>query len=272
MIKREIIVEKDKKILSLLQDYGFSFADANKILKNKDVKINSKATKNNIDVKIGDVVTIFYAENMFDKKFDIVYEDDDVFVVYKFSGIETAGEKGVESLLKNAIAVHRLDRNTEGLVVFAKNERTEKILVNAFKNRTVQKFYLAEVLGKFDCKKTTFKAFLTKDAEKSLVTISDKKTKNAVEIATSIKTLKAGEQSSLLEVELLTGKTHQIRAHLAFLGHQILGDGKYGKNEINKKFGLKRQKLACFRLKFGYLGMKNLDFKEFQKFPDWFKE
>ena len=85
-----------------------------------------------------------------------------------------------------------------------------------------------------------------------------------------MKTLKAGAESSLLEVELLTGKTHQIRAHLAFLGHPIIGDGKYGKNENNKKFNANRQKLACFRLKFDFLGIKELDFQEFVKFPKWY--
>lgn len=271
MIKKEIIVEKNQKILNLLQDYGFSFVDSNKILKNKDVKINSKAVKNNIEVQVGDSVVFYYSEKLAEKRFDVLFEDEDVCVVYKYSGVETAGEKGLENLIGGVIAVHRLDRNTEGLVVFAKNRAAEAKLLKAFKEKTVQKFYVAEVSGEFDCEKTTFKAYLSKDAEKSLVSISKKQTSGAVEVLTSIKTLRAGVQSSLVEVELLTGKTHQIRAHLAFLGHPILGDGKYGNNEINKKFGVKRQKLACFRLKFGYLGLKSIDFKEFVKYPAWFK-
>ena len=272
MIKKEIIVENDKKIVTLLQDYGFSFADVNKMMKNKDVKINSKPTKENVMVFVGDLVTVFYPDNMFSKKYEMVYDDDDCCVVYKYSGIETAGDKGLEAVIGNVIAVHRLDRNTEGLVVFAKNEIVEKRLLSAFKNHEVQKKYMAEVVGEFVCEKMIFKAFLKKDADNSLVEIFKNKVSGASEILTEVRTIKAGKQSSLLEVGLITGKTHQIRAHLAFLGHPILGDGKYGKNEINKKFGFKRQKLACFKLKFGFLGIKGLDFKEFVRYPEWYNE
>jgi len=74
----------------------------------------------------------------------------------------------------------------------------------------------------------------------------------------------------MLEVELLTGKTHQIRAHLSYLGHPIIGDGKYGKNEINKKFQKNRQKLACFKLKFDFVGINELNGKVFERFPSWY--
>ena len=122
MLKKEIIVEKDKKVSVVLQDFGFSYADVNKILRNKDVKINGKAEKENVMVYQGDVLTFFYTQDMLDKKYDIIFEDNDVCVIYKYAGIEVEGEKGLESVLKNAIAVHRLDRNTEGLMVFAKND------------------------------------------------------------------------------------------------------------------------------------------------------
>ena len=114
MLKKEIIVEKDKKVSVVLQDFGFSYADVNKILRNKDVKINGKAEKENVMVYQGDVLTFFYTQDMLDKKYDIIFEDNDVCVIYKYAGIEVEGEKGLESVLKNAIAVHRLDRNTEG--------------------------------------------------------------------------------------------------------------------------------------------------------------
>lgn len=269
MIKKEIIADKSKKIVELLQDYGFSFADVRKMLKNKDIKLNSKPIKENVSVFEGDLITVFFSEAVFSKKYEVVFEDEDVCVVYKYSGIETAGEKGLEGILKEVIAVHRLDRNTEGLVVFAKNENVAKLLVDAFKHHDIKKDYVAEVVGEFVCKKSVFKAYLKKDSENSLVEIFGKKMPGSVEILTEIKTVKSGKQTSLVEVGLLTGKTHQIRAHLAFLGHPILGDGKYGKNETNKKFGVKRQKLACFRLKFGFLGVDGLNFKEFVKIPSW---
>ncbi len=272
MNRKQIIVEKDRKLVNLLQDYGFSFADVNKMLRNKDVKVNGKATKENIQVFCGDSVLFFYSDEMLEKKFEIIFENDNVFIIYKSAGIESAGEKGLENLLKGSIAVHRLDRNTEGLMVFAKSKDIAEKLDNAFKKHSVHKYYLAEVVGKFQTKEKVFKAYLVKDSENSNVKIYQNKCQGAVEIETSVKILKAGEQTSLLQVELLTGKTHQIRAHLAYLGHAIIGDGKYGKNEINKKFQANRQKLACFKLKFDFIGIESLNFKEFKKMPNWYVE
>lgn len=269
MIKKEIIVEKDKKLVNLLQDYGFSFADVNKMLRNKDVKVNGKAVKDNIVVYQNDNLVFYYSSDMLEKKYEILYEDDDVYVIYKSAGIEVEGEKGLEKVLPNAIAVHRLDRNTEGVMIFAKNVETEKKLIDAFKNHKVYKYYIAEVVGKFDVKNKLYKAYLLKDSENSNVKIFNNQVKNSVLIETKVNTIKAGNESSLVEVELLTGKTHQIRAHLAFLGHPIIGDGKYGRNEINKKFKQSRQKLACFKLKFGLVGVKGIDSKEFIKKPKW---
>lgn len=269
MLKKDIIVEKDKKLVNLLQDYGFSFADVNKMLRNKDVKINGKAIRDNVAVHVGELVTFYYSSDMLEKKYEILFEDEDVYIIYKSAGIEVEGERGLEKVLPNAIAVHRLDRNTEGVMVFAKNQIAEKKLVDAFKNHKVHKFYIAEVVGKFDVENQIFKDFLVKDSENSNVKIFNQKVKNSVQIETKVNTIKSGVESSLVEVELITGKTHQIRAHLAFLGHAIVGDGKYGRNEINKKFKQNRQKLACFRLKFDFVDLKGLNFKEFVKKPKW---
>lgn len=269
MIKKEIIVEKDKKLVDLLQDYGFSYADVNKMFRNKDVKLNGKPQRQNVQLSAGDSVVFFYIPEMLEKKYKKVFESDDAVVVYKSAGIEVEGEKGLESVL-NAIAVHRLDRNTEGLMVFAKNQTTAKKLENAFKNSAVHKYYIAEVVGNLNTPKKTFSAYLQKDSDASLVKVFQNPVKGAVEIKTSIKTLKNAAESSMVEVELLTGKTHQIRAHLAFLGHPIIGDGKYGKNEINKKFQQKRQKLACFKLKFDFLGVESLNYQLFELKPSWF--
>ncbi len=270
MNKKSVIVEKDRKIASIIQDFGFSFADVNKMLRNKDVKINGKSIKENILIESGSKVTFFYSDNMLEKKYEIVFENSDVIVVYKSAGIESDGEKGLEKIL-NAIAVHRLDRNTEGLMIFAKNQKSANLLLNAFKKKLVHKTYVTEVVGRFDTNKT-YSAFLVKDSENAKVWVEEKKVKNSLPIETRIKTLKAGNESSLLEVELLTGKTHQIRAHLSFLGHAIIGDGKYGKNENNKKFQQNRQKLACFRLKFDFVGIEGIDNKEFVKKPKWMIE
>lgn len=269
MNKKEIILEKDKKLVTILQDYGFSFADVNKMLRNKDVKVDGKVQKENAVVYAGCKVTFFFSDDMLDKKYDVVFENDDAIIVFKKAGIETAGENGLESLIKNAIAVHRLDRNTEGLVVFAKNETAEQKLLQAFKDRKIHKFYVAEVVGEFSANSQVFTAYLTKDSENSFVKISHKKKDGSVKIETRVSSLKSGKQSSVVEVELLTGKTHQIRAHLAYLGHPIIGDGKYGKNEDNKKFGATRQKLCCFKMVFENVGVASLNGKIFEKNPKW---
>ena len=269
MNKKQIIVEKNRKVAEIVQDFGFSFADVNKMFRNKDIKLNGKSVKDNVVAACGDEVVFYYSNDMLEKKFEVVFENEDVFVVYKHAGIETDGDKGVEKALHGAIAVHRLDRNTEGLVVFAKNVTTERKLLDAFKKDKVHKTYLAEVVGKFDCKDKIFEAYLTKDSEKSLVSISNNKKENSLRIATKVNTIKATEQSSTLEIELLTGRTHQIRAHLAFLGHAIIGDGKYGKNADNKKFKQARQKLDCVKLAFDDVGIDGLNHKVFNRFPNW---
>ena len=269
MNKKEILVDKSKKVVEFLQDYGFSFADVSKMMRNKDVKVNGKAEKQNVVLEQGDLLTFFYDDGMLEKKYDVVFESENVLIVYKKPGIETAGEKSLESAIKNVFAVHRLDRNTEGLVIFAKNLETKAKLENAFKNHLVSKTYITEVVGKFDVKNKIFEDYLVKDEETSFVKIYSKKVKNAVKIQTKVNTLKSGNESSMLEVELLTGKTHQIRAHLAYLGHAIIGDGKYGKNEDNKKFKASRQKLACFKLDFANVGIKEIDGKVFEKLPTW---
>ncbi len=265
MIKKEEIVEKSKKLVTFLQDFGFTFADCNKMLRNKDVKVNGKAQKENIVLNAGDSVVFYFSKDMLEKKYEKVFESEDAVIVYKSAGIECVGQ--IEESLK-AVAVHRLDRNTEGLLVYAKTEKSEKNLKKAFKNGKIHKFYLAEVIGEFDVDKT-FDAYLVKNAENSFVQIFDKKVAGSVKISTKIKTIYAKKETSLLEVELLTGKTHQIRAHLAHLGHPIVGDGKYGKNADNKKFGFSRQKLAAYKLEFDDVEIPSLNNKKFKKYPKW---
>lgn len=269
MNKKEIIVKKNSKISVLLQDFGFSYSDVNKILREKDVKINGKATKENLSVCAGDVLTVFYTDDMIEKKYETVFESENVLIVYKNQDIETDGENGLAKKL-GVKAVHRLDRNTEGLVIFAKNNVSEEKLLNVFKKRLVHKYYVAEVVGEFDVKNAQFDAYLVKDSDKSFVKIYKNRVPNSVLIKTCVDTIKCGKQSSLVKVELLTGKTHQIRAHLAYLGHPIIGDGKYGKESDNKKFNQTKQKLACFCLKFDEVGIKEIDNKSFTRKPKWY--
>lgn len=265
MKKKIIEVTKSKKILEVLTDAGFSYAAANKILRNKDVKVDGQRVKDNIKVDVGAEVLVFYQEET--KNYEVVYQDDEILVINKFTNVEVGDELAKEL---NAFAVHRLDRNTQGLVIFAKTKESKQKLDKAIKAHKIRKAYLTEVVGKFEAN-GQYAAYLQKDEEKSLVKVSKQKLENSVKIETYIKTLKKGEESSLLEVEITGGKTHQIRAHLAYLGHAIIGDGKYGRREDYKRFGEKYQKLFAYKLIFGNIGLK-VDGREIKIYPKWIDE
>ena len=274
MERKDINVTKSKRLLVILTDAGFSYNYASKMLRNKDVRVNGFKTTENITVEVGDVVSCFYSQEANSKKYKIIFEDENIYVIEKYAGIETEGKDGLEGEIKGAIAVHRLDRNTQGLLVMAKNKLSENSLLNAFKNHTITKKYIAEVVGQTDFKGETYKAFLQKDKNTAKVKIFGNYVKGSTEIKTIFRTVKKGLQTSLVETTILTGKTHQIRSHLAFLGHAIIGDGKYGKNQDNKKFKEKTQKLYCFYLRLDGLDepLNYLNKREFVNYPSWYKK
>lgn len=272
MKKINFIVNKNDKIINILTSKGFSYNNANKILRNKDVKINEKRVKDNPDVYAGDEITIFYNEEMLlEKEIPFIYQDDNIAIVNKPSGIEIEGQDGLGKIL-NLIPVHRLDRNTTGLIIFAKNEMAERQITDAIKNHKITKKYLAQVVGSTSFKNYLMKAYLQKNSKESFVKIFNNKVKNSLEIQTIFNTIKSSPSSSIVECELITGRTHQIRATLSHLGHPIIGDGKYGKNEDNKKFKQNRQMLHCYYIKINGLN-KNLAYLNNMEFicnPSWY--
>ena len=272
MKKINFIVNKNDKIINILTSKGFSYNNANKILRNKDVKINEKRVKDNTDVYAGDEITIFYNEEMLlEKEIPFIYQDDNIAIVNKPSGIEIEGQDGLGKIL-NLIPVHRLDRNTTGLIIFAKNEMAERQITDAIKNHKITKKYLAQVVGSTSFKNYLMKAYLQKNSKESFVKIFNNKVKNSLEIQTIFNTIKSSPSSSIVECELITGRTHQIRATLSYLGHPIIGDGKYGKNEDNKKFKQNRQMLHCYYIKLNGFN-KNLAYLNNMEFicnPSWY--
>lgn len=246
-----------------------------KTFRQKDIKINDVRIHEDVIVHINDEIKIFVIDELLFKAFrpEIIYEDDNILVVNKPSEIEVVGENSLTNYLRDFLLqrnstiaedlsysslflepCHRLDRNTTGLVIFAKNEESLHILFDKFKSHEIEKHYLATVYGIPKVKSQVLTAYLFKDNKKSMVYISDTPQKGYVKIITSYTVIEKHMEKnySILDVTLHTGRTHQIRAHLAHIGYPILGDGKYGNNQINKQFGYKTQQLCSYILKFNF--------------------
>ena len=264
---KEIIVDKKydgKKLNSFLLNSfdGLKLNTLYKALRKKNVRVNDIKVSDNVIIHFGDVIKVFIPDEQLLNKnnfsIDIIYEDDNIVVVNKPTQIEVVGENSLTTELckyYNSTSIfpcHRLDRNTTGLVLFAKSKKALNILLDKFKSREIEKHYNALVYEIPRKKEDTLTAYLFKDAKKSLVYISEAPKKGYEKIITSYKVISSNNKNntSLLDINLHTGKTHQIRAHLAYVGYPIIGDGKYGNREINKKFGYKYQQLCSCSLRF----------------------
>ena len=263
-LMKKIVVDKkfnNKKLIDFIL-YSFPTLGINtiyKALRKKDIRINGKKVSENQTIFENDEVLIYISDDvLFSNQLSIVFEDENILVLNKHTNIEVTGANSLTSIVQasypKAMPCHRLDRNTTGLVLFAKNEDALNILLDKFKNREIEKHYICIVNGILSKKSDILNDFLFKDNKKSTVYISKTKSSGYLPITTKYKVLKENKRKniSLLDIELITGRTHQIRAHLAFIGHPILGDGKYGINEINKKFKVDKQLLCSYKIVFHF--------------------
>jgi 23S rRNA pseudouridine955/2504/2580 synthase len=227
------------------------------LLKNKDIRVNGEKVGKNISLNAGDIVVYYTTKKQEEKpSHSTIYEDDDVLVVDKEDGVSSEGLQSELAEQGDYRLCHRLDRNTAGVMVLAKNDKAESCLKDAFKNRKLEKTYLCLCKNAFTKKHAYMVDYLFKDEKASVVKIDSEPKNGYVKIITEYTVLQERGDYALVEVQLHTGKTHQIRAHMAKIGCPVLGDNKYGDERLNDKYGVKRQLLVAKRLTFlteGYL-------------------
>ena len=275
---------------------------AQKYLRLKRVKLNGKAAKRDARLCEGDVLQLYINDEFFDRPtpenaflnlyqpdLTVIYEDENLLLLDKPAGMLAHPDEGEwrDTLITRVQAYlyqkkewspykensftpalcNRIDRNTGGIVIAAKNAATLRVLNDKIQARELTKKYLCIALGRFDPPEGKLEYFLRKDEAKKQVEVFTRPVEGGRTALTLYRTLEAREGLSLVEAELLTGRTHQIRASFARAGHPLLGDGKYGRGDVNRRYGETRQTLYSYYLCFDLPGeAEHLDYLRGREF------
>ena len=258
-----------------------------KSLRKNCVKVNGKHIKDgSFMLSEGDILNLYFRDEFFPGEnksepfmtikpnIDIIYEDENIVLLDKKPGgnVHTDDNGDTNTLIEHLKAYlyqkgeykpqeeqsftpslcNRIDRNTGGIVIAAKNAETLRIMNQKIKDREMKKLYLLIATGILEKKKGRLSGYLFKDEKKKTVYVYDAPKKGAKTIITDYRVLAERDGNSLVEADLITGRTHQIRAHFASIGHPLLGDGKYGSNKINRGSGFSHQALYSYKLKFEF--------------------
>ena len=288
----------DKLLAKYLNEAPKSFLY--KMLRKKNIVLNGKKATGNEKLEVGDQIKLFLADETIEKfskitvqktkcALDLIYEDDNILLINKPVGmLSQKAEVKDESLVEHIITYlldskqlteadlrkfkpsicNRLDRNTSGIVVAGKSLTGLQKMGELFKERSLKKFYRCLVVGEVR-EKQYIKGYLVKDEARNKVIVSQKETKTSLPIETEYEPIWTNGKCTLLEVHLITGRTHQIRAHLASISHPIIGDYKYGNRKINdvykQKYKLESQLLHAYRLELPELAgdFENISLKQF---------